>query len=105
MNDTIDRVGDLETRWTQNIKSKQFYPEIVKWEDVYDEDGHSRAYEEHCYTLALWKKNKEEWYLKFIGNRPFDIEIEYGDMWMLMKKTQDMLDCYVEEDEIGRAHV
>jgi hypothetical protein len=43
MSYTIDRVGDLETRWTQNIKSKQFYPEIVKWEDVYDEDGHSRA--------------------------------------------------------------
>ena len=97
MNDTIDRVGDLETRWTQNIKSKQFYPEIIKWEESCDVPR--REYTEHCYTLALWKKNKEEWYLKFIGNRPFDIEIEYGDMWMLMKKTQDMLDCYVEEDD------
>mgnify|MGYP004003389163 FL=1 len=97
MSGKIKSIGRLETRWTQNLKGGEHYPEIVKWENGYVREG-----EEHplyCYSLAYWEKDEEGWNLTFFGDRPFDISLEHDDMWELMKHTQGILDYYVQIDE------
>jgi hypothetical protein len=37
--------------------------------------------------------------LKFVGNRPFAVEIDRDVVWSMMKKTQTMLDALEQEDE------
>jgi hypothetical protein len=83
------------------ISSKR-YPEIVKWEEF----SNAEIVEELCYTLAYWIRSEQHpliddvhWDLKFVGNRPFAVEIDRDVVWSMMKKTQTMLDALEQEDE------
>ena len=52
--------------------------EIIKWSG------------ENCYTLAYWVKDSEEFYLKFVGDRPLN---ENKDIfWKLITIGQGFLD-------------
>ena len=102
MNNTIERKGSLEVRWTRNLISSKRYPEIVKWEEF----SNAEIVEELCYTLAYWARSEQHpliddvhWDLKFVGNRPFAVEIDRDVVWSMMKKTQTMLDALEQEDE------
>jgi hypothetical protein len=102
MNNTIERKGSLEVRWNRNLTSSMRYPEIVKWEEF----SNAEIVEELCYTLAYWIRSEQHpliddvhWDLKFVGNRPFAVEIDRDVVWSMMKKTQTMLDALEQEDE------
>jgi hypothetical protein len=102
MNNTIERKDNLEVRWTRNLTSSMRYPEIVKWEEF----SNAEIVEELCYTLAYWIRSEQHpliddvhWDLKFVGNRPFAVEIDRDVVWSMMKKTQTMLDALEQEDE------
>ena len=102
MNNTIERKDNLEVRWTRNLISSKRYPEIVKWEEF----SNAEIVEEHCYTLAYWIRSEQHpliddvhWDLKFVGNRPFAVEIDRDVVWSMMKKTQTMLDALEQENE------
>ena len=102
MNNTIERKDNLEVRWTRNLTSSMRYPEIVKWEEF----SNAEIVEELCYTLAYWIRSEQHpliddvhWDLKFVGNRPFAVEIDRDVVWSMMKKTQTMLDTLEQEDE------
>jgi hypothetical protein len=101
MNNTIERKDNLEVRWTRMTSSMR-YPEIVKWEEF----SNAEIVEELCYTLAYWIRSEQHpliddvhWDLKFVGNRPFAVEIDRDVVWSMMKKTQTMLDALEQEDE------
>ena len=95
MNNTIERKDNLEVRWTRNLTSSMRYPEIVQWEEF----SNAEIVEELCYTLAYWIRDDVHWDLKFVGNRPFAVEIDRDVVWSMMKKTQTMLDALEQEDE------
>ena len=102
MNNTIERKDNLEVRWTRNLISSKRYPEIVKWEEF----SNAEIVEELCYTLAYWIRSEQHpliddvhWDLKFVGNRPFAVEIDRDVVWSMMKKTQTMLDALEQSDE------
>ncbi len=102
MNNTIERKDNLEVRWNRNLTSSMRYPEIVKWEEF----SNAEIVEELCYTLAYWIRSEQHpliddvhWDLKFVGNRPFAVEIDRDVVWSMMKKTQTMLDALEQEDE------
>ena len=102
MNNTIERKDNLEVRWTRNLISSKRYPEIVQWEEF----SNAEIVEELCYTLAYWIRSEQHpliddvhWDLKFVGNRPFAVEIDRDVVWSMMKKTQTMLDALEQEDD------
>ena len=72
------KVKDLEVRDCGKCA------EIVKW---CSDDG-----KEYCYTIAFWNKNKESYDLKFVGNRPFDKDINSKLFMKLAKQGQQILD-------------
>ena len=58
------------------------FPEIVRWKSDL----------EYCYTLLLWKLDREGYSIEFIGNRPFN-EDDNGELWALMAYAQAVLDA------------
>lgn len=85
MAETLKRVGNIELRWTESLANPPVrYPEIVKWEE-----GSSKPF---CFTLCLWRKDKEGWNLEFIGSRPFEYENKEF-FWALCKCGQSWLDA------------
>lgn len=71
------RVNQFEYR---NINGR--FPEIVRWKSDL----------EYCYTLLLWKLDREGYSIEFIGNRPFN-EDANGELWALMTYAQAVLDA------------
>lgn len=80
------RVEDLEVRSCGKhliSSGKHNRAEIVKW-------ANDTEKKEYCWTLAYWNKGEEGYDLKFVGNRPFDID---GELFMkLAKQGQQILD-------------
>lgn len=76
------RVGDIEFR---QMPERQ--PEIIHWKK--DSTG-----KEYCYTLMFFEKDKEGFYAKFIGGRPFQHESPMP-LWNLMTYAQRVLDAAV----------
>ena len=63
--------------------------EIIEWfEDV------KKPY---CYTIAYWERGSEGYYLKFVGNRPF--EIKPSLFFRIAKSAQEYLDSEFEREE------
>ena len=60
--------------------------EIVKWIG------------DTCYTLAYWKKDSEGFNLKFIGERPFDTNIDKDEFWSLAEMGQKQLTACFEHE-------
>lgn len=81
------KINDLEFRWTKNIITNEFYPEIVRWYQHEDE-------KRYCITLALWNKTLEGYEVKFISERPFEyIQNEYErklNFWKILVYGQQI---------------
>ena len=50
-------------------------------------------------AIAGWKRDREGYELKFVGNRPFSSEVSASDFWFLAKTGQEHLDKHFEETE------
>lgn len=82
MKNTNRKVNDLEFRWTNSLgKNPEHYPEIVRWYNRKDGD-------DFCCTLLYWVRDREGWDIKFVGDRPFDTEIDARVLWILMQYGQ-----------------
>lgn len=78
----MKKVQNLEFRWTRSLgKDSQSYPEIVRWYDRAEGDA-------FCCTLLYWVKDSEGWDIKFVGDRPFDPELDQDLVWALMRYGQ-----------------
>jgi hypothetical protein len=63
-------------------------PEIIAWLPQLD----SSRGEEFCYTLLWWRKNREGYYIEFVGDRPLKID-EQSLLLKMMKYGQAVLDA------------
>lgn len=66
------RIGDIEFRWMGDRK-----PEIVQW----NTDGNGKDY---CFTLLWFSKDKEGYYVEFVGDRPLNYH-DTETLWKLMR--------------------
>ena len=74
------RKGNLEFR-----RNREGRPaEIIRW--AKNGDG-----TEYCFTLLWYKKDKEGYFVEFVGRRPFDDDSE--SLWEMMEYGQDVLDA------------
>lgn len=62
--------------------------ELIKW--YHDKEDGSL----HCDTLAYWATDEEGYYLKFVGDRPFERidSLELEAIWRKLKQAQKVLD-------------
>jgi len=60
---------------------------IVKWKNSF------------CYVLAYWLKDTEGYELKFIGDRPFEDNINKDEFWLLAEIGQKHLTKWFNENE------
>jgi hypothetical protein len=86
------RIKDIEVRTCgdgllMNGPHKQ--AEIIRW---FKRDGSS----DYCIVVAYWTKTKEGWDLKFVGNRPF--EVEHGEFMRAAEFGQKFLEDQSEEE-------
>ena len=52
---------------------------------------------EYCYTLLWYRKDKEGYYVEFVGRRPFDNDSSV--LWEMMEYGQDVLDAKFKLEE------
>ncbi len=76
------RVDNLEFRRNDSSRS----PEIVAWNTNDSLAG------EFCYTLLWWKKDREGYYIEFVGARPLEID-DQASLLKMMKYGQAVLDA------------
>lgn len=89
------RIKQLELRSCTEqllINGEHTTAEIVKW-------WNNKNEKPSCYTLAYWKKDKEGFYLTFVGDRPFDPDVDKDNFWLLAKQGQQLLDIKFRIDE------
>lgn len=80
------RINDIEFRWTENRK-----PEIVQWtKDVNGRDFH--------FTLLWFSKDKEGYYVEFIGDRPLNYH-DTETLWKLMRYGNSVYNATLELEE------
>ena len=66
--------------------------DLVKWDKSGDKP--------YCFSLAYFVRDKEGYYLNFVGSRPFDY-IDKKDLpilWSVLKEAQNILDHFYEEE-------
>lgn len=63
--------------------------EIVAWRN----DGKGGEY---CYTLLFWRKDKEGYFIEFVGGRPLNKNIDKDVLFKLMRYGQAVLDAAFE---------
>ncbi len=89
----MKKVQNLEFRWTQSLANKpERYPEIVRWYDRAEGDS-------FCCTVLYWIKDSEGWSVKFVGDRPFDPELDQDLFWALMRYGQSQADAEYTLDQ------
>ncbi len=93
------RINDLEFRKTTYIgtDTRPDRYEIVKWQ------GYNQK--QTCYTILQFKHTKECVEVKFIGDRPFDVVKDTGnleDLWELMKYGQGVEQARFDAEEYLR---
>ena len=93
---SVKRVSNLELRWTATGAGKP-YPEIVQWRQDAKEPT-----KEWCFTLCLWNSDKENWNLKFVGDRPYHHTVDAKLFWALSKYGQKLADAAYEFEEVMR---
>lgn len=64
-------------------------PEIVVWVNHKEEP--------YCFTILWWKRDKEGWYIEFVGSRPLDEDM--ANVWNLMRYGQAVLDAQFRLEE------
>lgn len=94
------RIADLEFRWTQSLgRDGERYPEIVRWYNRAEGDS-------FCCTVLYWVRDSEGWDIKFVGDRPFDSELDQDLLWALMRYGQSLasaeykLALYITDSQI-----
>lgn len=80
------RLGNLEYR---HLTDSGRDAEIVAWSE--DSKGN-----EFCYTLLFWRKDKEGYFIEFVGSRPLSKDINTGVLFKFMRYGQAILDAYFE---------
>jgi hypothetical protein len=80
------RVKNLEFR-----RLEEREPEIIAWV----ESNVNTIAGDYCYTLLWYHKNKEGYYIQFIGDRPLVFE-DQELLWKMMKYGQTVLDAELE---------
>lgn len=85
------RIHNLEFRM-MGTDDKPRNAEIVRWQT--DSTG-----QEFCFTLLWWFKNREGYYVEFVGDRPFQSEINQQLLWELMRFGQNLLNAQFELEE------
>ena len=78
------RFEEFEFRRNLNHETNRD-PEIIKWVTYTDDD-------EFCFTLLWFKRDCDEWYIEFVGDRPFKEE-NREELWKLMEYGQAVLDA------------
>lgn len=63
--------------------------EIIEWFDD----------RKTCYVIAYWQRDKEGYYLKFVGDRPMKSTVSPQDFFRLAKLGQDELDSFFSESK------
>ncbi len=85
------RIKNFEFRQNKGDRN----PEIVQW-NQYDENStklvNAPNAKEYCYTLMWFKKDREGYYVEFVGRRPLDVE-DKETLWDLMDYSQKILDA------------
>lgn len=84
--------GDLELRsCNDNLLTSVPHTtaEIIKWER--DDE------KQYCFAVAYWTRDKEGYDLRFVGDRPFDKDIDSASFMSLAKTGQDLLDIMFTE--------
>ena len=77
------RINDIEFRQMGGGRNA----EIICWNNFNNSDA---PFEEYCYTLMWFRKDKEGYFIEFIGDRP----LKYHNtevLWRLMKYGQTVL--------------
>lgn len=73
------RINDIEFRMLDNRN-----PEIVRWAE-----SNTKPF---CYTLLSYGKDKEGYFVEFVGDRPFQYE-DTECLWKLMEYGQSVLNA------------
>lgn len=89
------RIGNLEFIMNYPHDPTRRAPEIRCW--LKDKNGR-----EFGITILWFFKSKEDYFVQFVGNRPFDSErIDQDQLWELMRYGQATLDAQFNlEDKI-----
>ena len=68
--------------------------DIVMWQ----KDSKGKPY---CFSIAYWKRDKEGYYLHFVGARPFLYvdDSRVPELWKAMQEAQKVLDAWFDETE------
>lgn len=84
------RIDALEARACDDhlmLSDKLNTIEIIQW---FMPEGKT------CYAIAFFERGKEGYFLKFVGNRPFDDAVNRADFMHLADVSQKLLDRYFE---------
>ena len=81
------RACDVSLRTTETNNTI----ELVSWQNDGEKD--------YCFTLAYFVRDKEGYYLKFVGDRPFEYihDIDVPMLWKLLSYAQEILNLYYDE--------
>lgn len=60
---------------------------------VWDKGENEKPY---CYSIAYWVRDKEGYYLQFVGGRPFNEDMDVTKFWPLLEIGQKILDAYFD---------
>lgn len=53
----------------------------------------------HKWTIAYWARDKEGYYLKFVGDRPLDERVNWTHFKMLIRFGQEVADERFKQEE------
>ena len=79
---------DYELRMTTPLSNDTHYLELVKWQEYNGKPS--------CFTLAYFKEDSEGYYLKFVGNRPFEYidEEDLEIIWKALEMANNVINDY-----------
>ena len=82
------RIDNLEFRATPTRSEIEY--ELVQWQGDLPET---------CIVVAFFDKGKEGYNIRFIGDRPFQYDIDRSVFWSLLKFGQTYCDALFELDD------
>ena len=79
------RIGDLELRRAENIKTNNHYLEIVEW--MKDE-----RQKDYCYTIAIFEEGRESYHINSVADRIVLDDDKWKDLGILIRLGFQFLD-------------
>lgn len=83
------RIGDLELRRTENVKTNKHYLEVVEW--MKDEKK-----EDYCYTILTFEEHDEGFFIESVLDRILVDKEKWIDLGILVKFGFEFLDAIQE---------